>query len=918
MKLREIRCLLWNVEGLNGVVSVVPNNWFSPYDVVILTETFLTSYLHIQGKYAIHNFASQGDRGRPKGGISCLLSPRLCPFVVVHRTDNLLMVQTTVCWIISVYFQPEWKSYEIIQEINTALTQADNKKQVIIGGDFNCRIDEYQNEKAMTVIQYLEEEGLTLHNKRNEQTYIGPNGSSCIDLLFSNIDSQEENRTEVMYGVVIRKHIPVQMKFAITTEIEREAPRETLSRKLDMDKLHDNTDNIRAISQLLEDNNIDKALERIEEIIKHAVKQQESLVRKAKPWFNRLCYSKRKEAIEALHKTKNSPTIENLKEYAAKRRIYKTTIQEAKRHYNQKEEERLIALAKKEPFKILKAKQPMFPRHIPIQSWETHFANVLQSRDTRQQYARVNNSLEVDLFTTTEIEEFILKKPDGRAAGHDLIFYEHIKESWTTLKEPLSELLNKCLTEGILPHRWRHSILKILYKGKGEVNDPNSYRGIALENTLFKIFTGLVSKRLEKLVEHCIPEEQFGFRTGRSTLHAIKCLLEEISEALRVPKRKLYVVFIDFSKAFDSISRRLILDKLENIVGDHYILRTISSILSENYVSVDDNLLLSKPILQTVGVLQGDPVSPLLFNIVTHDVVQATASEQVKILIYADDMVLLSPNLERLQESMDKLTKWSEENQLTINKQKTVGMIFRRGGRTSAKETFTCDGAKINIVNKCKYLGVTMQTRGIVFTEHIRERTTAGILAINSIRHINQISIDTARILFRVKITPVVTYGMELIWECLSKQDLKELEKVKATYLKRFLGVSKFSPSRLVYEMARENFFIEDLRIQMQLPYTTSYGDLLDELKRKKEEIWEEFYTTDAMTTTEWTDSGYELRHSVTRFAIHGFHHKCCQRKTYHVPDTHCVCLWCGQRCERYHISHCEKRTMSLTQLSKE
>ncbi|KAJ4435118.1 hypothetical protein ANN_23693 [Periplaneta americana] len=72
---------------------------------------------------------------------------------------------------------------------------------------------------------------------------------------------------------------------------------------------------------------------------------------------------------------------------------------------------------------------------------------------------------------------------------------------------------------------------------------------------------------------------------------------------------------------------------------------------------------------------------------------------------------------------------------------------------------------------------------------------------------------------FRV-ITPIASYGIELIWEKLTNNDLAKLENVKARFLKRVLGVEKQSPTRIVYVLAKEIFFIEDLRLELMLPST--------------------------------------------------------------------------------------------------
>lgn len=67
------------------------------------------------------------------------------------------------------------------------------------------------------------------------------------------------------------------------------------------------------------------------------------------------------------------------------------------------------------------------------------------------------------------------------------------------------------MKKGTIPEMWRHATLKVLYKGKGDAGNPNSYRGIALECTAFKILTSLLTKRLQNITRWAIPEQQFEF-----------------------------------------------------------------------------------------------------------------------------------------------------------------------------------------------------------------------------------------------------------------------------------------------------------------------------------------------------------------------------------------------------------------------
>ena len=332
------------------------------------------------------------------------------------------------------------------------------------------------------------------------------------------------------------------------------------------------------------------------------------MARKSKPWFDVSCFRRRKEALSALHLARTSGTEAILREYAEKKKKYKTTVKRAKDAFQIEQERKLIEEAAQDPFKALKPKNPRFPRDIAMETWTNHFTNILQMKETRPPEER-SKSEEYIAVSISEVRNTIKALKNRKAAGPDQIFNEHLKEASPTLATSWAALLNECLRQGRIPERWRTSTIKLLYKGKGDISDPNAYRGIALECTLFKVLTSILVKRLAKLVDNKIPELQFGFRQGRSTIQAIQCLKDDIQEAKRMKKGKLHVIFIDYTKAFDRLNRTILINKLELMIGkDHYITRLVHDILCKNDIEIDDSITKSKLIKQTNGVLQ-DPLS---------------------------------------------------------------------------------------------------------------------------------------------------------------------------------------------------------------------------------------------------------------------------------------------------------------------
>ena len=121
----------------------------------------------------------------------------------------------------------------------------------------------------------------------------------------------------------------------------------------------------------------------------------------------------------------------------------------------------------------------------------------------------------------------------------------------------LTKLFNKLYDSGYFPAEWTRSVIIPLFK-KGDASNPDNYRGISLLSVISKVFTSILNKRLYKWAEdeQKICEEQTGFRKHYSTTDHIYTLVSMIINCLYGPRRrKLYVGFLDYLKAFDSVDR---------------------------------------------------------------------------------------------------------------------------------------------------------------------------------------------------------------------------------------------------------------------------------------------------------------------------------------------------------------------------
>jgi hypothetical protein len=304
-------------------------------------------------------------------------------------------------------------------------------------------------------------------------------------------------------------------------------------------------------------------------------------------------------------------------------------------------------------------------------TWETHISRITRAKELRPK-TRPPDKTEL-LVRITEEEVIKATEEAGRntAPGPDSTRNEHIKDTLTMLLPTWSALLNKCLELGQIPTEWKKSTIKLIHKGRGDTCNPNAYRGIALKSNALKLLTRTLPKRVASMLDPVLPEEQFSYRPRRSTLLAAESLLQHIRTELEKPRGKLYAVFMDYSKAFDLVHRELTINRFEGLIGRTKLTMLISNILADNQIQIDDGIGKSQWLIQTNGVLQGDPLSPILFNALTHDVGAKIKEESdTEIYMYAD-MALVSETISDLQKAVDLLSIWAQTNEIKINENRT-------------------------------------------------------------------------------------------------------------------------------------------------------------------------------------------------------------------------------------------------------
>jgi Reverse transcriptase (RNA-dependent DNA polymerase) len=621
-----------------------------------------------------------------------------------------------------------------------------------------------------------------------------------------------------------------------------------------------------------------------------------------------------------------------LRDMAVTKSAYRQTCDLAKEAFNRKQEEKLIEEAEKTPYLVLRAsKAKRTTPNISLATWVAHFSNVLNKenltasdslhlKDLLADYE--SDEIFVDLMDS-EIALAISKLKSGKAPGPDKMLNEHIKLlEKHQMVSILTKLFNTCVRLHRLPKGWCISDLFLLYKGKGPKTDVNNFRGIALSNVLYKLFDKVIIQRVFSRLRQVIPVEQYGYMPGRGTIPAVQRLHDNIIHHVTVRNEPLYVVFVDYSKAFDSVNRRKLFQKLiDTKLFPAKLLQIISLVLDVNFLSIFDGVQNSNIFVQSNGTLQGGSSSPIYYIFYAHDLHQfVNASpfpritvppgpiadpEEVKIISYADDLAMASTSLRRLQEATDQLVVYSDANDLSVNAAKTVVVKFRKGGNISKHDKLQCKGINIDFQNSVRYLGVILSHIPTSFAKHIKSRSLNANLATFDIKKLTRLSTDAAIRLFFIKVAPIASFGIAVAWPYLTLTDLRQLNMVFDSYLKRMLSVHKSSKNRIIHFILAAGSFVEYLHSTFNLPYTAAFGALLQERDEKQKCLPENLEQVLHTIPNRWRNPLQDDRHIFTRFLMHGFHFKYCSRADFHEASDTCVCKFCGDLCEFYHYFSC-------------
>lgn len=435
---------------------------------------------------------------------------------------------------------------------------------------------------------------------------------------------------------------------------------------------------------------------------------------------------------------------------------------------------------------------------------QLHF-ELLHDQETYNVFTPIHND---DLKATEEdISHTISRLKNSFSSDYNNfsnnLFKTHIK----SLSPPITNLINKCMSEGVFPDCLKIAKISPVYKQAGSSKDPNNYRPLAENSLLGKCFEDFI---LSKLTAHLkknkiINDNQFGFTHGSSTEVATIHLLSEIYNNIDKGK-KTAVVFIDLSKAFDCIDHKLLISKLTKLKLPSLLFNVLQSYLSDRYqyVIIDDVKSSLLPVV--TGVFQGSKIAASLFIIYINSIF--TLPLRGTLILYADDIALIygATDVHTLknwiEDDLTLINCWVENHFMKINIPKTKYIFFT--GRAH-NDPFISNGLNISLnnirierVEYYNYLGLLIDEK-LSFKQHvesIRSRIISTSFAIKRIRPF--ITLHTAKQIYFCRIQSLLIY-LNSCWNTTTKTDIENLAICQRKVLRFIFQKPYDSPSKNLF-----------------------------------------------------------------------------------------------------------------------
>ena len=433
------------------------------------------------------------------------------------------------------------------------------------------------------------------------------------------------------------------------------------------------------------------------------------------------------------------------------------------------------------------------------------------------------DSGEIPTISLQEVQKTLMKLKNN-SPGQDQVSNYLLKKLPFPQLTSLTSLFNVSLHSSYIPIAWKIGVsCPILKPGKDPCQIP-SCRPITMLSCIGKVLERIIQQRLEYFLENnqVFNSSQLGFRKGYGTTEALATIINFITS--QKDKKYTVAVYIDLESAFDRVWHQGVLFKLKELNIPTYLLKWIKNYFQDREICTryKDFITSTKPL--TVGVPQGAVLSPILFNVMLHDL---PTDNNVKIITYADDITLLSSDTKieeakrTMQNYLNKLIDWLQKWKMNVNPQKCTYQIFTTK-RLVPNITLRMHNHSLRYVAIQRVLGVLLDAPRLTFEGHIGSLVGESKKRLHIIRVLSSTDWGCSRTLLRRVFTAYIRSKIEYgtyLFHHIRPKSIHKINLIQNEAMRCITGARKTSP---ILSLQIE-VFLPPIELRLQYLFTKWY-----------------------------------------------------------------------------------------------
>lgn len=425
--------------------------------------------------------------------------------------------------------------------------------------------------------------------------------------------------------------------------------------------------------------------------------------------------------------------------------------------------------------------------------------NIVQSKTPEESIADIHTDCRLEKFCRLEMSQMrkIVNSMKNKESNTDGVTVGILKAAFESIGDKILNLINCSMDTGTFPMNWKTNVVIPIEKRNNTIR-CEEFRPINLVPPYEKLLELCVNEQILEYIEtnNILSEFQAGFRAKNSCESALQSVLFNWKEALDDGKM-IGVVFLDFKRAFETINRHLLLLKMERYGFGQPILNWFREYLNDRYqVTKYGNI--SDARKTEHGVPQGTVLGPTLFILYINDIVKAIKKCDVQ--LFADDTLVyvtgdrMDDILKLLNEDLNNLLQWLNNNSLQINTNKTKMMIIKSKHNKSQESSASVKISNeiIERVNRFKYLGCVID-ENLTFSDHakyISNKTAKKINVLGRVSH--SLSYWTRMTIYKSIIAPHFYFCSTLLF-LVNKSEVDALQRKQNKALRIVLGCNRYT-----------------------------------------------------------------------------------------------------------------------------